>query len=127
MTTDPAALVQQQLDAYNARDVDAWLATYAEDAEQYTLHGDLLARGHAQMRARIQVRFAEPGLHARLLSRTVMPTGTAAVVVDFEELTRSFPQGPGTVEMLCIYEVAAGRIRKVSFVMGEPRLDGNRA
>jgi hypothetical protein len=124
MNTDPAALIQRQLDAYNARDVHAWLATYAEDAEQQTLQGELLARGHAQMRARIVQRFAEPDLHARLLNRTVMNAGPQAVVVDLEEVRRNFPQGPGTVEMLCIFEVAAGRIRKASFVMGPPRLDG---
>ena len=32
---DPATLVQRQLDAYNARDLDAILATYADDAEQF--------------------------------------------------------------------------------------------
>ena len=29
-------IVQQQLDAYNAKDIEALLATYAPDAEQYT-------------------------------------------------------------------------------------------
>jgi hypothetical protein len=27
------------------------------------------------------------------------------VVVDSEEITRNFPEGLGTIEMLCIYEV----------------------
>jgi len=31
----PEEIVQQQLDAYNARDIDAILATYAEDAQQF--------------------------------------------------------------------------------------------
>ena len=70
------------------------------------------------MRARFLIRFAEPDLHARLLSRTVMGN----VVVDLELITRNFPEGVGTVEMLCIYEVADGLIQKVSFVMGEKRL-----
>jgi len=30
----PEATVQRQLDAYNARDVDALMATYAEDAQK---------------------------------------------------------------------------------------------
>jgi hypothetical protein len=44
------------------------------------------------------------------------------VVVDSELITRSFPEGLGTLEMLCIYEVADGLIQKVSFAMGEKRL-----
>lgn len=33
LSIDPAAVVQRQLEAYYARDVDALLATYAEDAQ----------------------------------------------------------------------------------------------
>ncbi|MBI5259273.1 MAG: nuclear transport factor 2 family protein [Burkholderiales bacterium] len=117
-TLDPATLIQQQLEAYNAKDVDGWLATYAPDAVQYTLHGGMLASGHAELRARIEVRFQEPNLYARLLSRTVMDN----IVVDYEEVTRNFPDGIGTIEMLCIYEVQGGKIHKASFAMGRPRL-----
>ena len=81
-------IVQQQLDACNARDSDALLATYAPDARQYTLHGELLAHGHAQMRARFLTRFAEPDLHARLLTRNVM----GHIVTDLELITRNFPE-----------------------------------
>lgn len=107
----PIAVVQAQLDAFNARDIDALMATYASDAEQYQLHGDLLARGHEQMRPRFLLRFQEPDLHARLISRTVMDN----LVVDLEIITRNFPEGIGTLDMLCIYEVADGRIQKASF------------
>ncbi len=117
------AVVQAQLDAYNAKDIDALLATYAPDAEQYVLHGELLARGHEQMRVRFLARFAEPNLHARLLSRTVIGN----VVADLELIARTFPEGLGTIEMLCLYEVADGRIRKASFVTGEKRLLAPRA
>ncbi|MFN7153786.1 MAG: nuclear transport factor 2 family protein [Acidovorax sp.] len=114
----PLAVVQAQLDAYNAKDIDALLATYAPDAEQYVLHGERLAQGHAQMRDRFLARFAEPDLHARLLSRTVV----GATVVDSELITRNFPEGLGTLEMLCVYEVVDGRIQRASFATGEKRL-----
>ena len=116
--TSPLAVVQAELDAYNAKDIEALLNTYALDAEQYTLHGERLALGHDEMRARFLIRFAESDLNARLLSRTVMGNG----VVDFELITRNFPEGCGTVEMLCIYEVTDGRIRTASFALGEKRL-----
>ncbi len=110
-------VVQRQLDAYNARDLEGWLATYADDAVQYLLHGDTLAVGKAAMRARMVERFADPALHAQLVSRTVM----GDLVVDHEVVTRTLPEGHGTVEMICLYEVKAGRIAKATFAIGQPR------
>ncbi|HEU4852563.1 MAG TPA: nuclear transport factor 2 family protein [Telluria sp.] len=114
----PLAVVQAQLDAFNAKDIDALMQAYAEDAEQFTLHGERMAKGHAELRPRYIARFAEPGLHARLLSRTVVGN----IVTDTEVVSRVFPEGPGTIEMLCIYEVIDGRIQRASFALGEKRL-----
>lgn len=73
------------------------LATYADDAEHYTLHGPQLAKGHAMLRERFLARFQEPDLHAQLLSRTVVGN----IVADAERITRNFSDGIGLVEMLC--------------------------
>ncbi len=122
MRSSPAAaVVQRQLDAYNARDLDAWLATYHPDAELFELHGPLLARGRDAIAARMQVRFAEPGLHATLLSRTVL----GQLVVDHERVTRNFPERLGSIEMLCVYEVGGDVIVKASFAGGTPVLANN--
>lgn len=115
---NPAAVVQAQLDAYNAKDIDALMATYALGAQQFTLHGPLLAEGHEQIRPRYVARFVEPDLHARLLSRTVLGN----IVTDLEVVTRNFPEGKGSVEMLCIYEVVEGRIARASFATGATTL-----
>lgn len=112
----PEQLIRRQFDAYNAKDVEGWLATYAADAEQYELHGALLAKGHAAMRERIVQRFAEPDLHAELLHRIVM----GDVVVDHERVTRNFPDGKAAVEMLCVYQIRDGLIRRASFAI-KPR------
>jgi len=48
------------------------------------------------------------------------------IVVDHELITRNFPEGKGTVEMLCVYELADGRIRKASFALGEKKLSADR-
>lgn len=118
--THAETVVQRQLDSYNARDLDAWLATYAADAQQYELHRGLLASGHDEMRARMTPRFAESDLHAALLSRFSI----GAVVVDHELVTRNFPEGVGTMEMLCVYEVAGDTIQKATFALGERTLTG---
>lgn len=117
----PESVVQTQLDAYNAKDIERLLEAYAPDAEQFTLHGDRLAKGREEMRARFLQRFAEPDLYARLLSRTVV----GSFVVDFESITRNFPEGLGTIEMLCIYQVRDGRIQKASFAIGEKKLNAS--
>jgi hypothetical protein len=114
-TRTSISVVQAQLDAYNVKDIEALLETYAPDAEQYTLHGELLAKGHDQLRSRFVARFREPNLHAKLLSRIVVGN----IVTDAELITRDFPEGMGTLEMLCIYQVAEGRIQKASFALGE--------
>jgi putative hydrolase of HD superfamily len=111
----PLQVVQAQLDAFNARDIDALMRAYAPDAEQFTLHGERLAKGHDEIRPRYIARFTEPDLHARLLSRIVMGN----IVTDLELITRNFPEGVGTLEMLCIYEVSEGRISKASFMAGQ--------
>ncbi|HEX9171248.1 MAG TPA: nuclear transport factor 2 family protein [Telluria sp.] len=121
--TSPEAVVQAQLDAYNAKDIDALLATYAPDAEQYQLHGPLLAAGTEEMRARFLARFVEPDLYANLISRVSMES----IVIDHEVVTRNLPEGLGTVEMMCIYEVADGRIQKASFALAAPRLQEQQA
>ena len=58
--TSPEAVVQRQLDAYNAKDLDAWLSTYAEDAKQFELGGGLLAQGHVAIRARTANKWVLP-------------------------------------------------------------------
>lgn len=112
--TSPEVVVQRQLDAYNAKDLDAWLSTYAEDAKQFELGGGLLAQGHEAIRARTAHRFKEPNLHALLLKRVVMGN----VVIDHEDVVRTFPEGPGKVELVCVYVVEQGKIQSATFSIG---------
>ena len=118
-TETPESLIQHQLDAYNARDVDAILAIYAEDAQQFEHPSTLLASGAAQLRARFETRFQEPNLHARLNRRIVMGN----TVIDHETVTRTFPEGPGCIELVAIFEVKHGRIAKAWFISGPKTLD----
>ena len=112
------AVVQRQLDAYNARDLAALLAIYADDAELYEHPAKLLARGTAQLRERFAARFHEPNLHARLVKRMAL----GHVVIDQEIVTRTFPEGPGTIELVMIYEVQRGRIIRAWTIAGAKTL-----
>ena len=115
---DPVSVVQRQLDAYNARDIDALMATYADDIEQFDFPSTPLAVGAAAVRARQSVRLQEPDLYARLLGRTAMGN----LVIDHEIVTRNFPEGIGTVELIAMYEVQADRIQRAWFKFGEKRM-----
>jgi len=113
------AVVQRQLDAFNARDMSALLAVYADDAEMYEHPAKLVARGSAALRERFTNRFQEPNLHATLLNRIV----SGNTVIDHESVTRTFAEGPGRIELIMIYEVKDGRIAKAWTIAG-PRTLG---
>lgn len=104
----PEAVVQRQFEAYNARDVDAWLATYAPDARQYEHPATLLTSGHEQIRARTLPRFADPSLRAELLKRTTI----GEVVIDHEIVETSIAR----IELICVYRVSQGLIQSASFI-----------
>lgn len=113
-TTGPESVVQAQLDAYNAHDVDALIAIYAEDAQQFQHPATLLAQGSAQIRERFASRFAAARPQARLLNRIV----SGNLVIDHEIVSSDGTEGPGSVELVAMYEVAGGRIATAWFSFG---------
>ncbi len=117
----PEAVVQAQLEAYNARDLEAFLATYADDAELHAFPGTLQTKGKAGMRTRYAVRFGDALLHAIVVKRIVM----GSTVIDHERVRATLAGGPGVLEAIAIYEVRAGRIVKVTFIPG-PRIEGGK-
>lgn len=116
-TTDVTIPVQRQLEAYNARDIDAFMRWWADDCLYHAFPATLLAVGAEEVRRRHVERFREPDLHGTLLSRIVV----GDMVVDHETVTRTFPNGPGEVDVICLYEVRDGKIAKAWFKMGPPR------
>ncbi|PUE34504.1 hypothetical protein B9Z52_05075 [Limnohabitans sp. Jir72] len=112
--TSPEVVVQRQLEAYNSKNMDAWLATYAADAKQFELGGALLAEGHTAIRARTESRFTEDHLQARLIRREVF----GSVVVDHEDVTRTIEGQAMRIELVCVYQVENGLIQTASFSMG---------
>jgi hypothetical protein len=116
--SEPEEVVARQLAAYNARDIEAFMAAWREDAQMFEHPATLLADGAAEIRARHVVRFREPDLFGRLVAR--MSAGS--MVVDREVVTRNFPEGRGEIDVIAIYEVDGDRIAKAWFKMGERRL-----
>jgi hypothetical protein len=117
-TTDAESIVRQQLEAYNARDIDTFMECWADDCAYYEFPSQRLASGAAEVRARHVLRFQEPILFGKLITRIAVGN----VVVDQEIVTRSFPEGPGEIDVLAIYQIERGKIAKAWFKQGSPRL-----
>ncbi len=106
----PVDVVQRQLEAYNARDLEGFLATYGEDIVIYRLPvGEPSMRGKAQLADFYgKQRFKLPGLRAEIVNRIVMGNK----VIDHE---RVFGVREQPFEAVAAYEVAGGLIRNVWF------------
>ncbi|MBB4952638.1 putative hydrolase of HD superfamily [Agrobacterium vitis] len=111
--------VEMQLQAYNARDIDRFMPWWADDCQYYIFPDTLIASGVDEIRNRHIERFKEANLFGTLHSRAVVGN----VVVDHETVTRTFPDGAGEVDVICIYEIEDGKIKTARFKIGEPRLN----
>lgn len=107
----PADVVQAQLDAYNAHDVAALVAIYADRVQQFQHPDVLLAEGSAQIAARFTNRFAASRPQARLLNRIAC----GKLVIDHEIVTSVTDQGTAEQELVATYEVVDGRIARAWF------------
>ena len=104
-------IAQGQLDAYNAQDLDAHFAFYAEDIVVADLNGAIGVEGKAAYRARYEKVFADfPQNHAALVNRIAVGDR----VIDHERVTRT-PVG-AAFEVAAIYTIADGKIVRVDFV-----------
>ncbi len=108
----PEQVVQAQLDAYNARDLERFVACYHQDvmlldfpSMRPILQGKEALSAHYRDK-----RFNLAALHAELVSRTVH----GKVVIDRERVTGVRPE---PVDAVAIYHVEDGLIRTVWFVV----------
>ncbi|HAA17095.1 MAG TPA: steroid delta-isomerase [Cytophagales bacterium] len=111
-TTDPATIVQLQLDAYNHRDIEAFMALFSEDCRILEFPGEkVLAEGFEATQALYQGLFeSSPNLHSELVTRTVLGTK----VIDHERITGR--AGTDVVELAVIFEVIDGKITSAMVV-----------
>jgi hypothetical protein len=103
-------LVQAQLDAYNAQDLDAYCAFFADDVIVADLNGAVSVQGIAAYRAKYEGVFAQfPQNKAELLNRIAV----GSTVVDHEKVVRS--PGGDSFEVIAIYTLADGKVARVDF------------
>lgn len=114
ITSDRAVeVVQQQLDAYNAKDLDAFVAVFHSDAEIYNL-GDFepMAKGMDDLLRIYGNLFRNsPNLHSSVVSRQVIGNK----VLDYEVITGRNNQAE-PLYLIAIYEVEKDKIKRCFFV-----------
>ncbi len=109
----PEQIAQANLEAYNNRDIDAFMASFDESITMYQFGMDKpTADGKAEVRAIYQKLFeASPNLHSTILNRIVFENK----VIDHESIEGRM--GSDTiVEMVLIYEIKNDKIIKTSAI-----------
>lgn len=105
----PEDLAQQQLNAYNQRNIEAFLAPYAEDVEVYTFPDQLMYKGKSAMREIYTSMFTNtPNLHCELVNRIV----NGNTLIDQERVQF----GDQIINAVAIYKIKNSKIKKVYFI-----------
>ncbi|MDB5089939.1 MAG: amidohydrolase [Mucilaginibacter sp.] len=107
----PLALVERQLNAYNAGNIDAFLEPYADDVELYAYPDKLIGKGKESMRKDYSAFFERAkGLHCKITDRVVKGN----IIVDHEQV--SVPGRKDKLEAIAIYQIQNNKIKKVYFI-----------
>ena len=107
----PEDIVQQQVNAYNARNIEAFLATYSSRIKIFDHPDNLLWSGLEEMRKAYMRRFeSAPHLHCEIVNRIVLGN----FVIDREKIT-GLPDDQ-VINTVVIYEVQEGLIRQAWFL-----------
>lgn len=107
-TTEVIALIQQQVAAFNARDIDGFLDCYAADARIIDASGTVMAEGHNGLRQMYAPLFDNsPELHAEITNRIQI----GSWVIDDEHTTGFVAPGyPTELRAVVVYHVVEGKI-----------------
>ncbi len=106
---NPEEIVQKQLDAYNARDIDSFMATYSDDVKLYDFPNTKTTEGQEKMREGYVGFFkTTTDLHCEIKNRMVIGN----IVIDEEYITAN----GNNFSAIAIYEVEDGKIAKVTFL-----------
>jgi hypothetical protein len=110
LTPTPEMLVQQQLNAYNVRDMEGFLAPYSDSIALYTQDGRLTCKGKDQLRKQYSGFFTRSeGLHCQVLNRMVQGN----TVIDQEQVTITGRKPFGGI---AVYKIENGKISTVHFI-----------
>lgn len=106
----PEMLVQQQVNGYNLRNIDAFLAPYSDSVELYQFPDKLIGKGKPAMFKTYKEMFDQvKNLHCQVTSRMI----EGNKIIDHEKVTGF---GPKPLTAIAIYTVSKGKIQQVHFI-----------
>ena len=110
----PEAIILKQVDAYNAQNIEEFLATFDPDVEFIDWPDQVALRGHEMFRSRYSELWSRsPQLRADILNRIVV----GRFVIDLEQLVN---HADGVrPEVVVIYETQGELIRRFWVVKRE--------
>lgn len=107
--SNPELIVNEQLKAYNDRNIDAFMATYTSDISLFRYPDQLSSKGQEAMRKSYKQWFDQtPDLHAIVTKRIIIGNK----VIDKEQVTANGE----VLQAIAIYEIENGLIHKVTFI-----------
>lgn len=110
----PAQIVQKQMDAYNQRDVEAFVAMYSADIKVYNFPDELVFEGKEKMRERYSNSFSStPDLHSTLISRSIL--GNTVIDQEYIIVDNTKP----AIEMIVIYKIQGQEIIEMYWLRKE--------
>lgn len=105
----PEQIVQRQVNAYNARDIDAFINAYADDVEVFNFPDILIMKGKEAIRSHFStVLESTPNLYCEIKRRIVLGNK----IVDREKVR----YGDQFSDVIAIYEIHDSKITKVTFL-----------
>ncbi|WP_282080229.1 amidohydrolase family protein [Aquimarina algiphila] len=105
----PEQVVQRQVNAYNARNIDAFMDTYADDIKIYNFPDEISMEGKEKMRERFKDMFEKvPNLYCNIKNRIVL--GNKVIDREYVRFGEKYSS------VIAIYEVTNGKISKVTFL-----------
>lgn len=107
----PLETIEKQVEAYNSRNIDDFVACHDEKVELFSLgEKEPFCVGAAAVRKRYADVFVQsPNLHTHVVNRIAC----GSTVIDHEIVTGRV--GEPRIEMVAIYEVQNGLIKKAYF------------
>jgi hypothetical protein len=104
-------LVQEQLNAYNERDFEAFIKPYSSQVKVYLFPNTVLYDGLEEMGSQYGRMFARtPELHALLLQRIV----NGNTIIDHQKITINPAEDP--LEVTIVYKIKENKISEVYFI-----------
>lgn len=110
--SDVTDVVDAQIDAYFARDLERFVACYAPDVVITNAAGQVMAEGHDAMRQMYGELFeSSPQLAGRIANRIVVGN----FVADHEEIEGiNLPGFPASIRGIAVYKVTDAKISRVA-------------